>query len=110
MLHSDDAVYYDVAVPVAISETQNFKNDARKSKILIKMNLDGKIKPVNFKIKNPEKTYTVYLLDSKDADSLTRQRSVGITEIGLNDIKINKIDSLKVDQIIEGNKQYFRKF
>ncbi|BBB24414.1 hypothetical protein CVFO_1344 [Isorropodon fossajaponicum endosymbiont JTNG4] len=108
---SDNAVYYDVVVPVVIGgEAQNFKNDARKSKILIKMNLDGKIKPVNFKIKNPKKTYTAYLLDSKDADSLTRQRSVGIAGIDLNDIKINKINSLKVDKIIESNKQYFRKF
>ncbi|MBW5290327.1 MAG: hypothetical protein Rsou_1609 [Candidatus Ruthia sp. Asou_11_S2] len=100
---SDNAVYYDVVVPVAIGEVQNFKNDARKSKILIKMNLDGKIK-------NPKKTYTAYLLDSKDADSLTRQRSVGIAGIDLNDIKINKTNSLKVDKIIESNKQYFRKF
>lgn len=106
---SSNIIYYDIVIPVVMSEAKDFKKNIGQAEVFIKMNLDGKIKPVNFKIQNLNKMYAAYLVDKNNVNYLTKQKSAGVASIDLNNIEIDKINTLKVNNIINSNKKFFKK-
>ncbi len=105
------AVAYDIFIPVAIVDAPGFKENIKQFSVAIKMDIEGKIKPVTFTIDNGSGVnYIAYLTDSKNADLVTKERSTGVNYLDVNDVIINKADTLKVDSIIDRNEKYFGKF
>lgn len=109
VIAANATVSYDVLIPVAIVDAPDFKKTVEQSSVAIKMDVTGKIKPVNFKINDSKGVvYTAYLVETKDA--ITKQRSTGVDDLDLNDVVIDKANTLKVDTIIDRNEKYFGKF
>lgn len=110
VVSENSMISYDILIPVAINDAKAFKENAEKAVVSIKMSLEGRIKPIDFRIDSAIGSYTASL-EAKDGIKATmfEQRSVGVENIDLSNVVIDKANSLEVDDNISSNKKYFGK-
>jgi hypothetical protein len=104
---ADNTVHYDIVIPVVLSKAQVFKYNADKSKVFVNMNLKGEIKPIDFKIQNSGDVYTAYLSNGMINTSV-KLKDINAIDVDLKSIQVEKTKDLKVDTILEDNKEFFR--
>jgi uncharacterized protein YkuJ len=110
VIAQNSAVSYDVLIPVAAINAQDFKKSSNEAIVAIKMNLKGQIKPVSFRIDNAQGSYVAYLENDELINMAieSEQRSSGVEDIDLSGIKINRAKVLKVGDSVNSNEEYFR--